>query len=90
MAYQVMRARTMDIVAWLRSLGLGKYEAIFREKDIDETVLSSLTHENLKERGAASLGTREAGGCHCCSAQRRERQGALGRHSHRIEQSKRR
>ena len=29
----------MDIVLWLRSLGLGKYEAIFRENDIDETVL---------------------------------------------------
>ena len=39
----------MDIVVWLRSLGLGKYEAIFRENDIDETVLPSLTHENLKE-----------------------------------------
>ena len=41
----------MDIVVWLRSLGLGKYEAIFRENDIDETVLPSLTHENLKELG---------------------------------------
>jgi hypothetical protein len=28
----------MDIVVWLRSLGLGKYEAAFRENDIDETV----------------------------------------------------
>jgi hypothetical protein len=26
----------MDIVVWLRSLGLGKYEAVFRENDIDE------------------------------------------------------
>ena len=33
----------MDIVVWLRSLGLGKYEAAFRENDIDETVLPSLT-----------------------------------------------
>ena len=41
----------MDVVVWLRSLGLGKYEAIFRENDIDETVLPSLTHENLKELG---------------------------------------
>ena len=30
----------MDIVVWLWSLGLGKYEAIFREK----------THENLKDQ----------------------------------------
>ena len=28
----------MDVVVWLRSLALGKYEAIFRENDIDETV----------------------------------------------------
>ena len=48
----------MDIVVWLRSLGLGKYEAIFRENEIDETVLPSLTHENLKELGVASLGHR--------------------------------
>ena len=48
----------MDIVVWLRSSGLGKYEAVFRENDIDETVLPSLTHENLKELGVASLGHR--------------------------------
>jgi hypothetical protein len=41
----------MDIVVWLRSLGLGKYEAAFRENEIDETVLPSLTHETLKELG---------------------------------------
>ena len=34
---------------WLRSLGLGKYEAVFRENDIDETVLPSLTHGHLKD-----------------------------------------
>jgi hypothetical protein len=28
----------MDIVVWLGSLGLGKYEAAFRENEIDETV----------------------------------------------------
>ena len=48
----------MDIVVWLRSLGLGKYEAAFRENDIDETVLPSLTHEDLKELGVTSLGHR--------------------------------
>jgi hypothetical protein len=48
----------MDVMVWLRSLGLGKYEAIFRENDIDETVLPSLTHENLKELGVASFGHR--------------------------------
>ena len=48
----------MDVVVWLRSLGLGKYEAVFRENDIDETVLPSLTHENLKELGVTSFGHR--------------------------------
>src|SRR6476660_247708 len=52
------RIPPMDIVVWLRSLGLGKYEAIFRENDIDEAVLPSLTHENLKELGVASFGHR--------------------------------
>ena len=37
------RRAVMDIVVWLRSLGLGKYEAAFRENGIDETVLPSLT-----------------------------------------------
>src|SRR6476659_746176 len=48
----------MDIVVWLRGLGLAKYEAVFRDNDIDETVLPSLTHENLKELGVASFGHR--------------------------------
>ncbi len=48
----------MDIDSWLRSLGLGKYEAVFRENDIDETVLPNLTAEDLKELGVASLGHR--------------------------------
>jgi hypothetical protein len=48
----------MDIVVWLRSLGLGKYEAAFRENDIDETVLPGLMDEHLKELGVASIGHR--------------------------------
>jgi len=48
----------MDIVVWLRSLGLGRYEAAFRENEIDETVLRSLTHETLKELGVAAVGHR--------------------------------
>ena len=48
----------MDVMVWLRSLGLGKYEAAFRENDIDETVLPGLTHETLKELGVASVGHR--------------------------------
>src|SRR6516164_3007148 len=51
-------AIVMDVVVWLRSLGLGKCEAIFLENDIDETVLPNLTAEDLKELGVASLGHR--------------------------------
>jgi hypothetical protein len=46
----------MDIVVWLRSLGLGQYEAAFRQNDIDETVLPNLTADDLKDLGAASSG----------------------------------
>jgi class 3 adenylate cyclase len=48
----------MDIAVWLRSLGLERYEAVFRENDVDETVLPNLTAEDLKELGVASLGHR--------------------------------
>jgi class 3 adenylate cyclase/tetratricopeptide (TPR) repeat protein len=48
----------MDVVVWLRSLGLGRYEAAFRENEIDETVLPSLTHETLKELGVTAVGHR--------------------------------
>ena len=48
----------MDVVVWLRSLGLGKYEAVFRENEIDETVLPSLTEEHLKQLGVTALGHR--------------------------------
>ena len=48
----------MDVVVWLRSLGLAKYEAAFRENDQDETVLPGLTQETLKELGVAAVGHR--------------------------------
>jgi hypothetical protein len=48
----------MDVVVWLRSLGLGKYEATFRENEIDETVLPSLTAEDLKDLGVSIVGHR--------------------------------
>ena len=43
----------MDIVVWLRSLGLGKYEAAFRENDI-----ANLTAENRREIGVGPVGHR--------------------------------
>jgi SAM domain (Sterile alpha motif) len=53
-----LQGAVMDIVVWLRSLGLGKYEAAFRENEIDETVLPSLTEEHLKQLGVTALGHR--------------------------------
>jgi class 3 adenylate cyclase/predicted ATPase len=48
----------MDVVVWLRSLGLEEYEAAFRNNKIDERVLPNLTAEDLKELGVAALGHR--------------------------------
>jgi SAM domain (Sterile alpha motif) len=48
----------MDIVVWLRGLGLGSYEAAFRENEIDETVLPHLTAEDLKDLGVVIVGHR--------------------------------
>jgi SAM domain (Sterile alpha motif) len=45
----------MDVVVWLRSLGLEQYEGAFRENDIDDAVLPTLTAEDLRELGVASL-----------------------------------
>jgi class 3 adenylate cyclase/predicted ATPase len=48
----------MNIVVWLRSLGLGRYEAAFRDNEIDETVLPNLTAEDLKDLGVSIVGHR--------------------------------
>jgi hypothetical protein len=48
----------MDVLVWLRSLGLERYEAAFRENEIDERVLPSLTLEDLKEIGVGPVGHR--------------------------------
>ena len=48
----------MDIGSWLRSLGLERYEAAFRENEIDDTVLPSLTAEDLKDLGVGIVGHR--------------------------------
>jgi hypothetical protein len=47
----------MDIGGWLRSLGLEKYEAVFRDNEIDEAVLHKLTEDHLRELGVP-LGAR--------------------------------
>ncbi len=47
----------MEIGDWLRNLGLGQYEATFRENQIDADVLPDLTDQHLKDIGV-SLGHR--------------------------------
>src|SRR5262245_17532380 len=48
----------MDVGAWLRGLGLEEYEVVFRENDIDGTILPGLTAEDLKDLGVGSVGHR--------------------------------
>ena len=48
----------MDLGDWLRKLGLERYEAAFRENEIDDTILPSLTAEDLKDLGVGILGHR--------------------------------
>jgi hypothetical protein len=48
----------MDVVVWLRSLGLEEYEAAFRDNKINERVLPNLTQEDLKEIGVGPVGHR--------------------------------
>ena len=38
----------MDIAAWLRDLGLERYEPAFRENEIDAEVLPQLTEAHLE------------------------------------------
>ena len=37
----------MDVGGWLRSLGLGQYEALFRASEIDADILPELTEVDL-------------------------------------------
>ena len=48
----------MDVEDWLRSLGLERYEAAFRENDVDAALLPNLTSDDLKDLGVTSLGHR--------------------------------
>ena len=48
----------MEIGAWLWGLGLEQYESAFRENEIDERVLPSLTTEDLKDLGVTLVGHR--------------------------------
>ena len=55
----MVRGAEMDIGAWLRGLGLGRYEQAFRDNDIDAGLLPTLTADDLHLLGIASLGHRK-------------------------------
>ena len=48
----------MDVADWLRDLGFERYEAAFRENDVDAELLLGLTDGDLKDIGINSLGHR--------------------------------
>src|SRR5260370_42026897 len=48
----------MDVAAWLRDLGLGRYVSAFRDNDIDAEALPKLTAEDLISIGVTSVGHR--------------------------------
>jgi SAM domain (Sterile alpha motif) len=52
------RGAIMDVVVWLRGLGLEEYEAAFRDNKINEQVLPNLTQEDLREIGVGPVGHR--------------------------------
>ena len=48
----------MDVAQWLKGIGLGQYEALFREHEIDADVLPELTEADLEKIGVP-LGSRK-------------------------------
>jgi class 3 adenylate cyclase/predicted ATPase len=48
----------VDIAAWLRELGLERFEEAFRENEIDAEILSKLTADDLKDIGVTTVGHR--------------------------------
>ena len=48
----------MDVADWLRQLGLGQYEAAFRENSVTADLLPNLTPEDLKDLGITLVGHR--------------------------------
>jgi class 3 adenylate cyclase len=48
----------MNIVEWLRALGLERYQATFRENDVTGELLPNLAAEDLKDLGISSVGHR--------------------------------
>ena len=43
----------MDVGGWLRGLGLGQYEVLFRANEIDADILPELTEVDLEKLGVS-------------------------------------
>src|SRR3954447_22150459 len=52
------RGTAGDVGAWLRGLGLERYEQAFRDNEIDAAVLPRLTADDLKDMGVTVVGHR--------------------------------
>src|SRR3954467_15411945 len=52
------RGTAMDVGAWLRGLGLERYEQAFGDNEIDAAVLPRLTADDLKDMGVTVIGHR--------------------------------
>jgi predicted ATPase/class 3 adenylate cyclase len=48
----------VDVAAWLRGLGLGRYEQVFRDNGVDPEVLPHLTADDLRDMGVTAIGHR--------------------------------
>ena len=48
----------MDVAAWLRELGLERYERAFRDNEVDADLLPNLTADDLKDLGVSLVGHR--------------------------------
>ena len=48
----------MDVLGWLRGLGLGQFETNFRDNKIDADLLLRLTNDDLKDIGVSARGDR--------------------------------
>jgi hypothetical protein len=52
------KAATQQIADWLEKLGFGQYAQRFAESDINFSILSDLTDQDLEKIGITSLGHR--------------------------------
>jgi hypothetical protein len=48
----------VDLGAWLRDLGLGQYERLFRDHAVDSEILPQLAADDLREIGVTPVGHR--------------------------------